>query len=102
MDLSVENIRVQLQHQSIVKDVSLAVKKGEFVGIIGPNGSGKSTLLKTIYRLIKPVEGTILLSGKNLSTLPLSESAKSVGVVSQFNALNFDFTVFDMVMAHTP
>lgn len=99
MDLSVENIRVQLQHQSIVKDVSLAVKKGEFVGIIGPNGSGKSTLLKTIYRLIKPVEGTILLSGKNLSALPLSESAKSVGVVSQFNALNFDFTVFDMVMA---
>lgn len=98
MDLVLENINVQLGGKNIIQDISLAVAKGEFVGIIGPNGSGKSTLLRTIYRIIQPNSGTILLDGQNLKQIKLSESAKKMGVVGQFNTINFDFTVFDMVM----
>lgn len=98
MDLVLKNINVSLGDKNIIQDISLAVAKGEFVGIIGPNGSGKSTLLRTIYRIIQPNSGTIILDGKNLKDIKLAESAKKMGVVGQFNTINFDFTVFEMVM----
>lgn len=98
MDLILKDINVTIGSRNIIQDISLAVAKGEFVGIIGPNGSGKSTLLRTIYRIIQPNSGTILLDGQNLKQIKLSESAKKMGVVGQFNTVNFDFTVFDMVM----
>lgn len=98
MDLVLKNINVTLGDRKIIQDISLAVAKGEFVGIIGPNGSGKSTLLRTIYRIIQPNSGTIILDGKNLKDVKLAESAKKMGVVGQFNTINFDFTVFEMVM----
>lgn len=98
MDLSLKNINVTLCQKNIIQDVSLDAKKGQFVGIIGPNGSGKSTLLRTIYRVIQPTTGTILLDGNDYKKIKLAESAKKMAVVGQFNNINFDFTVFDMVM----
>jgi len=98
MDLTLRNVNVELGLKSIVQDVSLDVEKGDFVGIIGPNGSGKSTLLRTIYRVTKPTSGSILLNGEDLKKIKLSESAKKMGVVGQFNHMNFDFTVFELVM----
>lgn len=98
MNLVVEDLNVTLGDKQIIQDISLAVSKGEFVGIIGPNGSGKSTLLRTIYRIIKPTSGTIWFDGQNSKQVKLAESAKKMGVVGQFHTINFDFTVFDMVM----
>lgn len=47
-----------------LKDISLQVNKGDFIGIIGPNGSGKSTLLKIIAGIIKPDSGSVKVNGK--------------------------------------
>lgn len=103
MDLIMKNIDIRLHNQSIIQDVSLSVQRGEFVGIIGPNGSGKSTLLRSIYRVIKPTSGAIFLNGTELNHMKLADSAKLISVVSQFNAINFDFSVLDMVlMGRTP
>lgn len=98
MDLSLRDINVTLCKKQIISNVSLEANNGEFVGIIGPNGSGKSTLLRTVYRVIKPDHGAIFLGGKDLSNIKLADSAKHIGVVGQFNHLNFDLTVFEMVM----
>ncbi|CUH94883.1 hypothetical protein P22_0949 [Propionispora sp. 2/2-37] len=98
MNIALEHIDVNLGEQKIVRDVSLAVNKGEFVGIIGPNGSGKSTLLRTLYRIIRPSGGTIWFDGEDMKSVKLADSAKKMGVVGQFNTVNFDFTVFEMVM----
>jgi iron complex transport system ATP-binding protein len=98
MELSLKNINVTLCQKNIIQDVSLEAKAGQFIGIIGPNGSGKSTLLRTIYRVIEPTSGTLLLNGTEYKKIKPAESAKKLAVVGQFNNINFDFTVLDMVM----
>ena len=52
-----------------LQNVSLEVKKGEFVAIMGPSGCGKSTLLNILGLLDNPTEGTYTLEGKEVSTM---------------------------------
>ncbi|MGN0576994.1 MAG: energy-coupling factor transporter ATPase [Ruminiclostridium sp.] len=49
-----------------VDNVSLAINKGEFIGVIGHTGSGKSTLIQHLNGLLKPTSGEILINGKNI------------------------------------
>ena len=90
LNLKVDNIFVTLSSRKIVKDISLQVDNGKFVGIIGPNGCGKSTLLKSIYKVILGEKDVLKSKAKSVS--------KQMGVVGQFNDLSFDFSVYDMVM----
>ncbi|RKX75340.1 MAG: ABC transporter [Spirochaetes bacterium] len=77
-----------------LKDVSLSVNEGEFLGIIGQNGAGKSTLLKCIVGLLKPQKGRILLKGEDLDDFPVSRVALKVGFVLQ----NPDLQLFSMTV----
>ena len=52
-----------------LRGLSLSIKKGEFTAICGPSGSGKTTLLNLIGALDKPTSGSVVLEGKDLSTL---------------------------------
>jgi zinc/manganese transport system permease protein len=61
--LRLEGIGVRLDGREILRDVSFAVKAGEFTGLIGPNGAGKTTLLKVILGLQAPTSGRVLLNG---------------------------------------
>ncbi len=98
MELETRDVNIRLSSQEIVHHASVRVKEGEFVGLIGPNGSGKTTLLKSIYRQLKPSGGVILLDGRDMREIPYKESARDMGVVSQFTNLSFDLSVEDMVM----
>ncbi len=98
MNIKTEDIAFSIEGKEILQQVSLAVAKKEFVGIIGPNGSGKSTLLKCIYRVLKPDTGAIFFDGKNLTDMSLKESALKVAVMAQHNYYNFDFTVESIVL----
>lgn len=66
-----------------LSDISLEIKRGEFIGILGSNGSGKTTLLKVIDGLMKDFEGNILLDGANIKKLSPKEIYKKVGLVFQ-------------------
>jgi zinc/manganese transport system ATP-binding protein len=59
----VERLNVQLGGILILRDLSFAVKPGEFVGIIGPNGAGKTTLLRTLLGMVQAESGTIKFQG---------------------------------------
>lgn len=96
--LEAKNIGVSLSGTDIVKDISVCVKDKQFVGIIGPNGCGKSTFLKSIYKVIRPREGSVYLGGKDVIKASARSVSKSMGVVGQFNDISFDFTVKEMVM----
>lgn len=103
MNLNVSGIGVTLSGTDIIKDIELKVRDGQFVGIIGPNGCGKSTLLKTIYKVIKPNCGKILLDDMDLLNTNPKVIAQKSAVVGQFNEISFDFTVWDMVaMGRSP
>lgn len=84
------------------KDVSLEIKKGEFVYIIGKSGSGKSTLLNMIGSLDYPSRGKIFLDKKNINDYSESDLAqlrgKKIGFVFQsFNLIN-SMTALENVM----
>nr|WP_240961364.1 ABC transporter ATP-binding protein [Aneurinibacillus aneurinilyticus] len=101
--LTMEDVSLSILQKPIIKDISLRVFKGQFVGIIGPNGSGKSTLLKTLYRVLQPDEGGVELDGKSLYQLPSRYVFQRMAVVSQEASQTFDFSVEEMVaMGRTP
>lgn len=60
----------------ILKDISLTVPQGSFFVITGPNGGGKSTLAKIIMGIEKPVSGQILLDGRDITEMSVTERAR--------------------------
>lgn len=64
--IEIENVTVSYRECVALKDVSLTVKEGTFLGAIGPNGAGKTTLLTTINGLGKIVSGTVKVFGLDL------------------------------------
>jgi iron complex transport system ATP-binding protein len=101
--LEARDISVTLGGKAIIANIALRVGHGEFVGIVGPNGSGKTTLLKRLYRVLAPQGGSVLLAGSNLDQMSARAVAKVMAVVGQFNEMNFDFTVRELVaMGRTP
>ena len=61
-----------------LSDISIEVKKGEFIGLLGANGSGKTTLLRAMDKLLKGVDGSIYLDGADIRTLSPKEIYKKV------------------------
>jgi energy-coupling factor transport system ATP-binding protein len=64
-------------------DVSLTVRRGEFVALVGRNGSGKTTLAKHLNALLAPTRGSVRVDGRDLAGLPLEDLAQRVGYVFQ-------------------
>ena len=98
MELRCDNIQYSIEGSRILNGISLGVSNNEFHTILGPNGCGKTTFLKTVYRITKPDLGTIYLDGKPLDNISIRKSAQNMAVVAQFNNLNFDCSVLDVVM----
>jgi ABC-type branched-subunit amino acid transport system ATPase component len=67
--LDVRHISSGYGEMSILHDISIQVGAGEVVTLIGPNGAGKSTLLKTIFGLLRPLEGRILFEDMDITGL---------------------------------
>ena len=98
MKLEVKDITYSIDQKLIVEGVSLGIKEGDFVGLIGPNGCGKSTLLKNIYRVYKPDSGTVYIDGREINEMTSREVAREMSVMQKENNVEFDMTVYDMVM----
>lgn len=80
-----------------VDNVSLEIKKGEFIGIIGHTGSGKSTLVQMLNGLITPTEGQVFLDGKDIWSEPkkIRDIRFRVGMVFQYPEYQlFEETVY--------
>ncbi|WP_034213718.1 peptidase domain-containing ABC transporter [Arenimonas metalli] len=71
----------------IIKDCSFAVEAGESVAIVGASGCGKTTLVKLMLGLLKPVEGTITIGGRDLARLGHEAYRPLMGAVMQDDQL---------------
>lgn len=98
MKLAIEHVSCTIMETSIIQNISIHIKDGQFVGIIGPNGSGKSTLLKIASRILKPNAGAVRLDGQHLYELSPKKAAQEIAVVSQETSLTFDFSVQEIVL----
>lgn len=67
--LEANNIKAGYGETEILHGVYIKVNKGEVVSIIGPNGAGKSTLIKTIFGILKPTKGKIILDDQDITGL---------------------------------
>ena len=90
------SIGTPFEHKAL-DNVSFAVNRGEFIGIIGHTGSGKSTLMQQLNGLLKPTSGQVLLDGKDIwSDKKLTRQARfRVGLVFQYPEYQlFEETVY--------
>ncbi len=106
MILKLEGIRKELElsrdiRQTIIPNLSLQIKAGEFVAITGPSGSGKSTLLYIMGGLDKPTAGKVWLDGDAITEKNETEMNhirnKKIGFIYQFHFLLPEFNAVDNV-----
>ncbi len=86
------------QEKEIIKDISLKVEDDRFTVITGPNGGGKSTLAKIIAGIEKPQSGRILLDGRDITGLSITDRAKAgIGFAFQQPVRFKGLTVLDLL-----
>ena len=67
--IEIENLSFSYDGRTdVLEDLSLTVRRGEFVGIVGPNGAGKTTLFRILLGFLKPRRGSLKLFGENVET----------------------------------
>lgn len=92
-----EDLDVSYGETRVLEAISLAVRKGSFIGILGPNGCGKTTLLRALSRIIDPAAGTVVVDGRAIGDYSIRDLATVMGAVPQETAVTFDFTVEEIV-----
>lgn len=88
--ISLENATFQYSSglEPVVRNISLEVRKGEFIGMVGPTGSGKTTLLNLIAGVLPhyfpgTIEGSVKVFGKSTMDYSMAQLSKEIGLVMQ-------------------
>jgi len=96
--LRVEHLSLSLGGRAILRDVSFALREGEYVCLVGANGSGKTTLLRCLIGYYASYSGGILWWGRSGRTFSQKGLARRVAYVPQGEGRSAPFTVADFVM----
>ena len=89
-EIIVKNLSFSYGSKKVLKNINFTANPTHSIGIVGPPGAGKTTLSRLLPRFYNPDEGEILLNGKDISTLDLTDLRKSVNLVDQDNFLFSD------------
>lgn len=104
--LRLEHLSCGYQGVPVFRDLSLAVEQGQVICLMGPNGCGKSTLINTVLGLQRPLEGNILVDGRDGTHWSRRELARHMALVPQQHQPMFPYTVEQVVLmgrtAHLP
>jgi zinc transport system ATP-binding protein len=96
--IEVKNVSFSYGQNEVLKDITLAIHQGDYLGCIGPNGSGKTTLLKIMLGLLSPNRGSVSLFGRDINQF---KDWPKIGYVPQ-KATNFDInfpaTAYEVVL----
>lgn len=86
--INIEHIFAGYNGKPVLRDISLTVFKGDFLGIIGPNGGGKTTLLKVILGLLHPFKGSVRFYREGAEVPSLR-----IGYLPQMNSIDRKFPI---------
>ncbi len=95
--ITTNRLTVGYRGHRVVEDISLSLPCGRLVCLLGPNGAGKSTLLRTLCGFQPPIEGTVTISGSDITTMSAAEVARLVSVVLTDRPLTPSLTAREMV-----
>ena len=93
--VEMNNVSFAYNGETVLQDVSLEIRQGDFIAMIGPNGGGKTTLLKLILGLLKPDKGSVRVTGQSSQ-----KASANIGYVPQDVHINrsFPITALDVVL----
>jgi lipopolysaccharide export system ATP-binding protein len=105
--LIVRNIKKAFKQRVVLDDVSLELGQGEVVALLGPNGAGKTTCFYSIVGLIRPDAGTVLISGRDVTQLPMYRRAQlGIGYLPQeasiFRGMNVEDNILSILEIWEP
>lgn len=92
-----ENLTIGYNSKPLIKDINIAINKGEIITLIGPNGAGKSTLLKSLSRQLEPIDGCVYLEDKKLSEMSGKDLSKKVAILFTDRIKGEMMNCFDVV-----
>ncbi|KAI8569709.1 hypothetical protein RHMOL_Rhmol02G0298900 [Rhododendron molle] len=103
--VEIRDLKVRYRPNSplVLRGISCVFEGGDKIGIVGRTGSGKTTLISSLFRLVEPTEGSIIIDDINISTLGLHDLRSHFGVIPQDPTL-FSGSVrhnLDPLMEHT-
>ncbi len=99
-ELEIFNIGKKYKKRTVLKNVSLHVKKGEAVGLLGPNGAGKTTCFYCVTGLITPDYGDVYVGGKDITDMPMYKRARmGIGYLPQEASIFRTLSVEDNIKA---
>ncbi len=81
--IALNRLTLTLGVRTILRDVSLAIPSGEFVGVLGPNGAGKTTLFRAMLGLVKPSAGSLTILGH-----PAARGTAGIGYMPQTRSVS--------------
>lgn len=100
MVITTDNLVKIYNTRHVVDGVSISLEQGSVVGLLGPNGAGKTTTFYMIVGIEKPDAGTVMLDGKDISSMPMYERARAgIGYLPQEASIFSKMTVEDNIMA---
>ncbi len=97
LSITADKLTLGYAGKMVAQDLSLTIPSGHFTAIIGPNGCGKSTLLKTLCRILKPLQGEILLDGQAIQHYPAKALAQRIGLLPQTASAPEGISVSELV-----
>lgn len=96
-ELRVDKLSVTVGDATLVDEVSLSIKGGQFAVLLGPNGAGKTTLLRAMIGGVKMTSGSVHLDGKAVPGLDRMERARRLSYLPQQRSLAWPLPVRDVV-----
>ena len=96
--IELKKVNKAFGEKKVINGLDLTIPEGQTMAIVGPSGGGKTTLLKSIAGLLKPFKGSIIVKGKEISSLSSKEKAKNISYIAQRPSSPEGLTLLDIVL----